>query len=220
MAWRRINILGEGRSEVQFIKTAITPHFAKMEVQVTPMAVMTSRRHDAKGGLQNYAKFRNDIERLLKSQPDAFVSTMIDLFRIPGDFPGVSESRRFADPVEQAKSIEAAIAQDISSPNLVPYIQVHEFETLLYVNLDVIKPRIKDSHAAIEALKAEVANLAPESINGGPQTAPSKRLIKHLPAYRKNKLRVGAPAAAFIGLSGLRQSCPHFDEWVCRLEAL
>lgn len=220
MAWKRINILAEGRSEVQFIKTAMTPHFAEMKVQVTPMTVMSSRRHDAKGGIQNYAKLRNDIERLLKSQPDAFISTMVDLFRVPGDFPGVTESRRLTDPVEQAKSIEAAIAQDVSSPSLVPYIQVYEFETLLYVDLDVIKPRIRDSHAAIELLKAEVASLAPEAVNGGPDTAPSKRLIKHLPAYKKNKLRVGAPAAASIGLRVLRQSCPHFDEWICRLEAL
>ena len=62
--------------------------------------------------------------------------------------------------------------------------------------------------------------MAPEDINEGAATAPSKRIIRHVPIYERNKVRVGAPAAAAIGLNTLRLKCPHFGDWLSRLEAL
>ncbi|MCU0798023.1 MAG: DUF4276 family protein, partial [Akkermansiaceae bacterium] len=70
------------------------------------------------------------------------------------------------------------------------------------------------------ALQNEVAHLLPEEINDGPHTAPSKRIIRHLPLYERSKVRVGAVAAAAIGLPTLRAKCPHFDHWITRLECL
>ena len=63
-------------------------------------------------------------------------------------------------------------------------------------------------------------DLEPEEINEGAATAPSKRIIRHLPVYEWNKVRVGAPAAAAIGLPILRQKCPHFGQWISKLERL
>jgi len=34
------------------------------------------------------------------------------------------------------------------------------------------------------------------------------------------KVRVGAPAAGAIGLPVLREKCPHFGQWLARLERL
>ena len=76
------------------------------------------------------------------------------------------------------------------------------------------------SESAITALAQEVAGLAPEDINEGADTAASKRIIRYLPIYEKTKVRIGAPAAAAIGLPTLRKLCLHFDEWVCKLEGL
>jgi hypothetical protein len=42
----------------------------------------------------------------------------------------------------------------------------------------------------------------------------------HLPIYERNKVRVGAPAAAAIGLPVLREKCPHFAQWLAGLEKL
>jgi hypothetical protein len=76
------------------------------------------------------------------------------------------------------------------------------------------------AEAGLKALQAEVKDTAPEDINDGATTAPSKRIIRHLPIYERNKVRVGAPAAAAIGLTTLRNRCPHFGNWLSRLEAL
>jgi hypothetical protein len=51
-------------------------------------------------------------------------------------------------------------------------------------------------------------------------TAPSKRIIRHVPIYERNKVRVGAPAAVAIGLNNLRTKCPHFGNWLSRLESM
>ena len=67
----------------------------------------------------------------------------------------------------------------------------------------------------------EVANFkCPEDINEGGATAPSKRLIHHIPRCEKLKVRVGAPAADAIGLTVLRERCPQFGRWLTRLECL
>lgn len=59
-----------------------------------------------------------------------------------------------------------------------------------------------------------------EKIDEEATTAPSKRIINHVPIYDRLKVRVGAPAAAAIGLPRLRAKCPHFNAWVSRLETL
>jgi hypothetical protein len=62
--------------------------------------------------------------------------------------------------------------------------------------------------------------MEPEEIDEGPTTAPSKRIINHVSIYDRLKVRVGATAAAAIGLPGLRVKCPHFNERVSKLDML
>jgi len=86
--------------------------------------------------------------------------------------------------------------------------------------LDKLKRLIAGSERGLKLLRAEVGNLNPEEINDDPSTAPSKRIIRHIPVYEKNKVRVGASAAAAIGLPLLRSKCPHFQSWITQLEQL
>ena len=84
-----------------------------------------------------------------------------------------------------------------------------------------VQARIVGSERAVATLQKEVACFTcPEDINDGEMTAPSKRLIRHVPRYEKLKVSVGAPAADAIGLAVLREKCPHFGQWLTRLERL
>jgi len=58
---------------------------------------------------------------------------------------------------------------------------------------------------------------APEDINETPEGAPSKRILRIFPGYRK--LLHGPTIAERIGLKTIREQCPHFDDWLTRLEA-
>jgi hypothetical protein len=67
-------------------------------------------------------------------------------------------------------------------------------------------------------VRAEVAGSAPEDVDDGETTAPSKRLECHIPGFRKTLH--GPLATSDTGLRALRDQCPRFDRWVECLETL
>ncbi len=99
---------------------------------------------------------------------------------------------------------------------------MHEFEALIFVDLDALPSQFPDGEAdgAASRLRQWVGSTSPEDINDGAHTAPSKRLIREVPAYRDLKVIAGPAMAARIGLVRLRAACPHFNAWITRLEGL
>jgi hypothetical protein len=57
-------------------------------------------------------------------------------------------------------------------------------------------------------------------INDGEETAPSKRIGKEIPDYLGAKPTAGPIIAGKIGLETMRMKCPHFNEWLTKLENL
>lgn len=80
------------------------------------------------------------IKNTLKEQQhnkDSFVTTMIDFYAVPTDTPGLEDARRLNDPYQKVQKIEAEMLHEESdNPHFIPYIQLHEFEALLFANLD------------------------------------------------------------------------------------
>jgi hypothetical protein len=58
----------------------------------------------------------------------------------------------------------------------------------------------------------------PELINEGKETAPSKRLEKQIPGYKK--VVFANRIAQAIGLSAMRRKSPHFNDWITKPEAI
>jgi hypothetical protein len=222
MKWVRLYITVEGQAEKEFADRALKPHLAGFCIDVRPRVVVTNRKLGKRGGLLDFKKIKGDMSRLMKadSQGEARFTTMIDLYALPSEFPGWAAAQTIAHPVERVAVLENALATEFAEPRFFPFIQLHEFEALLYCDLNELQKRIANSAAGISSLKKEVQGLAPEEINEGAATAPSKRIIRHVPVYERNKVRVGAPAAAAIGLNHLRSKCPHFGRWLSQLEAL
>jgi len=220
--WVRLYITVEGPTEKEFADKALRPHLAGFAIDVRSRVVVTNRKLGKRGGMLGFEKIRGDIRRLMKqdTHAEARFTTMVDLYALPSEFPGWDKARKVAVPRDRVRVLEQALADEFSEPRFLPYIQLHEFEALLYCNLGELQRRIADSEAGIKALRTEVGGTAPEEINEGATTAPSKRIICHVPIYRRNKVRVGAPAAAAIGLNTLREKCPHFGAWLRSLESL
>ncbi len=220
--WIRLYVTVEGQAEKEFADRALKPHLSGFAIDVRPRVVVTNRKLGKRGGILDFDKIRGDVSRLLKQDThvEARFTTMVDLYALPSEFPGWSEARKKTVPRERVQILEQALAKEFADPRFLPFIQLHEFETLLYCDLNELQRRITTSEAGIKALRAEVGETEPEDINEGATTAPSKRIIRHLPIYERNKVRVGAPAAASIGLTTLRNRCPHFGEWLSKLEAL
>ena len=221
-AWTRLYITVEGHAERKFADDLLRPHLAAFEIDLRSRLVVTNRKLGKRGGILDYASLAGDLARRMREdrQPEARFTTMIDLYALPAEFPGWPAAQQTRTPESRVAALEAAWKQQVADPRFFPHIQLHEFEALLFCDLSQLRARIAGSDRAIANLQAEVAGLDPEHIDEGKTTAPSKRIIRHIPLYDRLKVRVGATAAAAIGLPTLRARCPHFAAWLRTLEAL
>jgi hypothetical protein len=215
----RLNVVVEGATEESFVNSLLSTHLEQRSVFVSVTRVLTSRSKNTKGGMTNYARAKNHLANWLKqdSKNDVRFTTMFDLYGLPRDFPGAI-SARMASPIDKVRSIETEFGKDINDRRFIPYIQLHEFEALLFSDLDKLKFVFINKGRQLDSLAKDVAGLNPEEINEGQQTAPSKRIEKHFPEYNKP----GDPIliAQHVGLDCMRQKCPHFHSWLTRLEEL
>ncbi len=102
---------------------------------------------------------------------------------------------------------------------IIPYVQRHEFEGLLFSDVSVFTGLIEAPDGSVRALQDIRSQFqTPEDINDNSDTAPSKRIKQVVPRYYKN---VDGPRLAMrIGLDAIRAECPRFNNWVTNLESL
>lgn len=215
---KRVHILVEGQTEETFVRELLVAHCARVDVYVTPILLRTSPGH--KGGVTRYAKVKPQIVRLCKQDSESVVTTLIDLYALPKDFPGMTDA---GFPVQgrgsqKAEFVEARWAADVGEHNFIPHLTVHEFEALLFVQPERFADWT-DTKAVVQQLQAMAeSHQTPEDINDSAHTAPSKRILKAMPAYQKTFH--GPLIASEIGLDAIRQACPHFGAWLSRIEKL
>lgn len=223
----RLYLFVEGPTEQTFADNVLRPHFAEHGVFLHPAVSISHARRKGKahrGGGRKYKPMRDDIETFTKQEAghDVRFSTMIDLYALAPDFPGLAESEKLRHlPYERVKALEQAWYDDQPDRRFLPFIVLHEYETFLFAKPDEFSLFYPNEHKEIQALQkiaSDIGNI--ELINDGPQTAPSKRIIAQFPAYKRGKTTVGTQVAELIGLNRIRECCQHFDEWVQRIENL
>lgn len=136
----RINILVEGPTEEDFVNAVLREPFAQKGIALAARSVETSRKHGKinRGGATNYLKFRRDLLNWLNQDEHAVASMMFDLYALPNDFPSYTEAHRQADSYQRVALLEQALLDDINrdipsaTARFIPYIQLHEFESLLF----------------------------------------------------------------------------------------
>ncbi len=223
---KRLHITAEGQTEESFVNQTLKRHLADYYVFADVRCVLTGRKcHQVfRGGMTSYVKAREDIMRWLKEEQnnsDAFFTTMFDLYALPDDFPGYALAQNERDPYKKVAVIEKALEEDIADPRFVSYIQLHEFEALLFADPQKFEIEFFDKPAGVKQLCAIASDFNnPELINQGRETAPSKRIIKVYPDYDNNKPAIGSMIAHEIGIEVIRKSCSHFNDWLTKLENL
>lgn len=226
---KRLHIIAEGQTEESFVRKTLVDQLGIYQVSADVRCVLTSKDKHRKdisyrGGMINYAKAKNDILQWIKEEKnnkDVYFTTMFDFYALPDDFPGFSGAKKQTDPYKKVGMVEEAFAKDINDCRFIPYIQLHEFESLLFSSPKSFMIEFFDEPKGIlelEKILEEKRN--PELINDGQETAPSKRIISIFPTYANNKAAIGSMIAQEIGLEMLRRSCRHFGEWLARLEKL
>ncbi|USD98809.1 hypothetical protein CTT30_19135 [Vibrio coralliilyticus] len=215
----RVKIFVEGQTEETFVTDVLAPHFALQNIFFVPILAQTSRGH--KGGIVSYGKIKHQIEKLCKSDNDAYVTTLIDFYALPTDFPEIRAPELTAkrDLFEKVNHLETAFENDIDQPNFIGNLTLHEYEAYLFCDPTHFGYWLDDNDDAIEKLIAIKDSFAsPEHINNSPQTAPSKRILSVMPSYKKT---VHGPLIADdIGLDEIRRQCKHFSSWLAKIEKL
>lgn len=223
----RLYLFAEGRTEQTFADNLLKPHLANYDVFMhNPVLIAHARKKGVahRGGGRKYLPMRNDILRFLaqETSAEARFTTMIDLYAIASDFPGLAEAEPLRHmPERRVALLQQFFAEDIHDWRFIPYIQLHEYEAYLFADptgFELFYDRHQQEIAALKAIADSYET--PELINDGAHSAPSKRITVQFPDYKKAKAVVGSQVAERIGLQVIRDKCPHFSQWLLRLEQL
>ena len=137
----------------------------------------------------------------------------VDFFRIP-EIPKKERWEAKANHMEKVEKMEKCITEDINDHRFIPYIQLHEFEALLFSSNKGFENYFAEKEAnstqqIIETFKN------PEDINSSPEGAPSKRLLAIKDDY--DKVIEGNLIALEVGFNDILAKCPRFKAWIEKL---
>jgi hypothetical protein len=215
-------IVVEGQTEESFVNSVLAEALWPNQVYLTPVLLGVPGH---RGGRPNYARVKKDVLLHLKRDRTAYCSTMLDFYGLGTGFPGTPVPFNLTN-VDKVTRVEHEMKADICStipdlrPDLrfLPYIQLHEYEGLLFSDPTTFATAIGQPHLAAAFQRVREDFETPEDINDDAITAPSKRVLQAYPFYRK--VLQGTIAAQHIGIEAMRRECPHFHDWIARLEAL
>jgi len=229
MSAKIIHVLCEGQTEQGFVEEVLKPYLIIHGVTaVKSVMVQTNKRLNARGGLVCYHHAQTDLRIQMASNRDTeyqrhVFTTMFDLYALPNDFPDYDACSRVSDRYRRVESLENAFSLDINCDRFIPYIQLHEFESIVFCGLDYLKDLYPGCERKCASLFSDMERIGnPELINDKPSTAPSKRIInaiesKQKPLYSYNKPRTGKFIASKVGIDSLREMCPHLNDWIQQL---
>lgn len=201
----RLAISAEGATEVEFVKKVLAAHLLYVGVESTPIPL--------RGNIS--------IPRLSQRMSQLYhdfdaVTSLVDFYGFKDKGPLTPHE------LEQnlLSEIQAKIHRDWDARRVIPYVQVHEFEALLFSDTTafpaIITTLSPEPLAELTAIRQQFPT--PEHINDSPNTSPSHRIADIIPRY--NKVVAGPLIAQEISLPKIRQQCPRFNAWLTSLENL
>lgn len=195
----RIGVSVEGVTEERFIKMVLAPYLANKNIFVSAISM---------GGDVKLDRVKDELKKIAYSFD--YVSTFYDFYGFKG-----------RDDDESKDTLEQKMKEHVHESvrlKLIPYIQMYEFEGMLFSSPECIAANLKDDSLIqwAAAILAEFNN-SPEEINDSPETAPSKRFERDT-IYRKTTH--GPNIAKEIGIEKLRARCAGFHAWLTSMEAM
>jgi hypothetical protein len=166
-----------------------------------------------------------DIDKWISQEghdKNVYFTVMVDLYSFPkqGNTIYDEEVINTRDAKEKIKKLEEKMLKRTKNfHRFIPYIQLHEFESLLFSDPEKLKNYFLDKNIQVDQLIKETANYKPEDINETPEGAPSKRLNKYL-NYEKQKVVAGTYIANLIEIKKIKEMCPNFNAWLTKLEGI
>ena len=215
---KRLIIVCEGPTEQEFCKDVLLPYFLQFDIIVEYPVIKKSG-----GGIIPWEPLKRQLRNHL-FEDGAYVTMLVDYYRLkdPDKIPGWNESLTIADKQERLHFLFDQIKQDMDEDlreRFIPYIQLHEFEGLLFSDVAPYQEYFAPTNCDFKKLGSIISTHPnPEMINDGPDTAPSKRLLNIVTGY--DKVLYGGLLAMSLGLKTIREHCPLFNEWITTLQQI
>ena len=221
----RVLLLVEGPTERAIVEQVFAPVLGGRGVYLYPRVV---GKPGHKGG-NCFDTVRRELRALIRQEPNSSVTMLFDYYGLPDGWPGLADAGG-KSPDEVPGIIEPAITEAVASDigpafnfdRFIPYIQLHEIESLLFAGPEEMAQIFERPELTFQFERIVSDCGGCEKINDDPETAPSKRIKKLFPEYKKGR-SVNAHAyriAQHIGVERMRKQCPHFNEWFTKLEQL
>ena len=221
----RLIVIVEGKTEEGFVKEILAPHLLSFGVYATATMLGGARARANRGGIRSWQGVSRKICNLLRQDRRVVVSTMVDYYGMPRDWPGRAAvppsgatPSQIADPIEQG--MLDAVVRDMGSgfdaSRFVPYVMMHEFEAMLFSDCNGFAVGIGRPALALRLQAVRDGFDTPEAIDDSPDSAPSKRIERLFGDY--DKPLIGIDVVEAIGIDTIRGECTHFAGWVERLE--
>jgi len=210
---KRVIIICEGETEREFCKNILAPYFAKKEIFIQSPLIKRSM-----GGIVKWNTLKKEIHTYLQ-EGDVHVTMLIDYYGLYNKyaFPSWEDGEKIIDKNKRMDFLEAAMKQDILDAfqhRFLPYLQLHEFEGLLFNDIQVFYEQVPKNELVgkTELMKTFQDYDNPEMINNNKHTSPSHRLMGIIEGY--NKTLYGHYFAEAIGLDKIRSKSPRFNNWL------
>ena len=198
----RLAIVAEGQTEAKFVRGVLANHLMPRNVHSTTVVM---------GGNVSVQRLASFMARLYGSHNA--VTSLVDLY----GFKQRGSANADELETEVREQVHKNIRRGWDERKVLPYLQRHEFEALLFTDVAAFSSIDVDEEGVgrLQAVRSQFDT--PEDINDDRDTAPSKRISLAVPY---DKAADGPVVAAEIGLEKMRSACPRFSAWLGRLEAL
>lgn len=218
----RLLVHVEGQTEETFVNEVLAPHLYSLGYESVGARLLgNARLRFKRGGIKSWDTTIAEIERHLAGDPGCLATTMVDYYALPDNWPGRAAAA--ALPYQQrGLRVQDELRSDFQQKSIYfqrfePFVLMHEFEALLFSDCEKFAAAVGEPAKAVLLQNVRDQFSCPEEINDSPITAPSKRVENIFPGYQKPL--AGNIAALEIGLEAMRLECPHFSNWIQRLEA-
>ena len=214
----RLIIICEGQTEREFCNQSLKQYV----FPISGTYIQSPLIKRSMGGIVKWSNIKKQIESHLRNESNVYVTTLIDYYGIKKrhEFPDWDIAEIESNPNVRMDILENGMYNSIDEEiryRFIPYIQLHEFEALIFSDRDVFNTQYSSSEIndveELDSIFGEFAN--PEMINRGSQTAPSKRLQRIIPGY--NKIIHGSILIEEIGIEKIRVKCPRFNAWLNKI---
>lgn len=200
----RLAVVVEGSTEAEFVKQVLAPYL--LSKSVLPEVVSLNGRISVTRLGERMADLYPNFDR---------VTSLVDFYGF--------QDKGSASVTDLEGQIHGSIMRRLNRPvdesRIIPYVQRHEFESLLFSNVRAFATLPDVTGRSVDLLASiHAAFDNPEEINDSRDTAPSKRIAQVITGY--NKAANGPAVVLEIGLDAIRRECPRFNQWVERLESL